>query len=104
MMRTRASFWAMLGQDTFDGPDGVFRGIQDAMLATVTHYCDQDLLLQRDIAHASDLSDLWYLRPRLLAAISNAHHSSTAEEELRMITNLFSGHFANAISSKFGSL
>jgi hypothetical protein len=104
IMRARASFWAMLGQETFVGPDEVYQRIRQAMLSALAHFCSQEPLLEMDITNARDLSELWYLRPRLLAAIAAAHHSSIAEEELRMITNLFSGHFANAISSKFGAL
>ena len=103
-MRARASFWAMLGQETFVGPDVVHQRVQDAMLGALAHFCASEPLLRMDISNARDLSELWYLRPRLLAAISAAHHNSIAEEELRLITQLFSGHFEQAITSKFGPL
>jgi hypothetical protein len=94
----------MLGQETFVGPDAVHQRIRDAMLGAVVHYCASEPLLHMDISNARDLSELWYLRPRLLAAITAAHQRSTAEEELRQITHLFSGYFEQAITTKFGPL
>jgi hypothetical protein len=94
----------MLGQETFEGPQEVLQGIREAMLGALASFCAHESRLQMDIINARDLADLWHLRPRLLAAIEGAQHTYLAEEELRLITNMFSGHFATAISSKFGAL
>jgi hypothetical protein len=72
-MRARPSFWAMLGQDTFVGPQDVFQGIREAMLGALARFCEHEFSLQMDITNARDLSDLWYLRPRLLAPLK-AHN------------------------------
>jgi hypothetical protein len=94
----------MLGDDTLNDSGAVYQEIRDAMLGALTRFCDEEPLLQIDISNAHDLSELWYLRPRLLSAIANAHNISIAEDELRLISNMFGSHLANAVSSKFGPL
>lgn len=105
-MRTKASFWAQLGQETFEGPDQLVRQVREAMLSALDQCGVQpaDTRLRRDVANAQDLSDLWYLRPRLLQEVGQSSHRAEAQATLGRITELFQGHFVTAISSRFGAL
>ena len=102
-MRARISFWSQLGQDTFDCPVRVFGELRSTMLGCLTAHCGAaQPLLEMDIGAARDLADLWYLRPRLLQAISESHGAEAAAAELHKVTQLFNGHFDQAIHSRFG--
>ena len=102
-MRARISFWAQLGQDTFDCPVRVFGEVRNTMLGALSSHCGQaQPLLEMDIRAARDLAELWYLRPRLLQAISACDSADAAGSELHKITQLFNGHFDQAIHSRFG--
>ena len=91
-MRRHPSFWVLLGHDTLNDSGAVYQEIREAMLGALARFCENELLLQIDISNARDLSELWYLRPRLLLAVANAHNISIAEEELRLISNMFGSH------------
>jgi hypothetical protein len=52
--------------------------------------------METEIGFASDLATLWYLRPKLLQALSQKAVERLAERELRNITALFAGHYPEA--------
>lgn len=107
-MRSRSSFWAELGNEAFEGPDHVVQSARKAMLAALKDSCDLEhhRRLEIDIAGARDLTDLWYLRPRLMQAISASHSDgqARAEETLHAITQIFGSHIGSAITRRFGAL
>ncbi len=103
-MRARSSFWAQLGPGTFEGAQPLVQQIRAAMLQLLHTHGDPALAaaLQRDLEAAPDLAALWYLRPRLLQVFSGVSDSAAAEAAMHEITQMFAGHFGNAISSRFG--
>ena len=104
-MGLRSSIRAMLGRDLVECPDNVFYGIRAAMLSTLEEHCGESYFdTQMDITFASDLSQLWYLRPNLLRAIATCRDDAIAQAALQKITSLFRGYYSAANASKFGSL
>jgi hypothetical protein len=93
-MRIKASFWAMLRPQKSPAPAEPLEEIRQAMLAALErHSGTGQLNLEAEIGFATDLAALWYVRPKLLQALSVKASQRTAERELRSITALFVGHF-----------
>jgi hypothetical protein len=104
-MRLRDSFWAMLGRETSDTPDEVIEAIRAAMLnALDTHCSNNHYALDVKISFATDVSELWYLRPDLMNSISASQSERVAHQALVYITALFKGHHPSATPSRFGAL
>jgi hypothetical protein len=104
-MGLRSSIRAILGRDIVECPDTVFHGIRAAMLLALEEHCGETHFdTQMDITFASDLSQLWYLRPNLMKAIASCHDDASAQLVLHKITALFRGYYAAANASRFGSL
>jgi hypothetical protein len=104
-MGLRSSIRAILGRDIVECPDTVFHGIRAAMLCALEEHCGETHFdTQMDITFASDLSQLWYLRPNLMKAIASCHDDASAQLVLHKITALFRGYYAAANASRFGSL
>lgn len=103
-MRSSNSFWAQLGSETFEEPAKIVQQIRSAMVKSLVDLDDGGVHrhLEIEIASAHDLSDLWYQRPRLLQAISRSQSREAGEEAIYRITEMFAGHFGNAIVSRFG--
>jgi len=102
-MRTRNSFWAQLGQETFESPGPIVHDVRTAMLQALQAHPSPGLgTLEQSIRSAPDLAALWALRPELAHALDHVH--GAAEQELQHVMALFNGHFAHAISSRFGAL
>ena len=96
-MRLKNSFWAMLRPEKTYAPEELVEEIRQAMLATLEAHCGKGQLnMEAEIAFASDLGGLWYLRPKLLYVIALASSEKLANRELRNITVLFVGHFPGA--------
>lgn len=104
-MRLRESFWAMLGRETTDTPEAVIEAIRVSMLEALDAYCDGNhYALDMKISFATDVSELWYLRPDLMNTISSSQSESVARQALVNITSLFKGHHPSATPSRFGAL
>jgi hypothetical protein len=104
-MGLRSSIRAILGRDMIECPDNVFHGIRAAMLSALEEHCGETHFdTQMDITFASDLSQLWYLRPNLMRAIASCRDDAAAKSALDKITLLFRGYYSSANASKFGSL
>jgi hypothetical protein len=104
-MRLRESFWAMLGRETSDTPDEVIEAIRAAMLHALDTYCSNNhYALDVKISFATDVSELWYLRPDLMYSISASQSERVAHQALVNITALFKGHHPSATPSRFGAL
>lgn len=104
-MRLRNSFWALLGQETYDAPDVVLQRIRCAMLTALDKHCDTRYFpLEVTIDYAKDVAELWYLRPELMNAISASHSEAVARKVLVEITGLFENYHPGATPSRFGSL
>jgi hypothetical protein len=104
-MGLRSSIRALLGRDMVECPDSVFHGIRTAMLCALEEHCGETHFdTQMDITFASNLSQLWYLRPNLMKAIAACQDDAAAQAVLQKITALFRGYYASANASKFGSL
>lgn len=104
-MRLRESFWAMLGRETSDTPDEVIEAIRVAMLDALDSHCDGNhCALDMKISFATDVSELWYLRPDLMNTISASQSESVARRALVNVTALFKGHHPSATPSRFGAL
>lgn len=64
--------------------------VQRAMLCALECYCDAiDKTLDTRISGASNLDDLWYLRPNLMRAIASHRGEQIASSVLSEITQLF---------------
>jgi hypothetical protein len=95
----------MLGRDMVECPDDVFHGIRAAMLSALEEHCgEKHFDTQMDITFASDLAQLWYMRPNLMRAIASCRDEAVAQAALQKITVLFRGYYSAASESKFGSL
>jgi hypothetical protein len=93
-MRLRNSFWAMLRPEKAQSAEAPIEEIRQAMLQALERHCGAGQLnIESEIGFASDLATLWYLRPKLLQAISIKSVERLAERELRNITALFAGHY-----------
>jgi hypothetical protein len=104
-MGLRSSIRALLGRDLVECPDNVFHAIRAEMLCALEEHCgDAHFDTQMDITFASDLSQLWYLRPNLMTAIASCRDDVSAQAALHKITALFRGYYAAANASKFGTL
>ncbi len=104
-MGLRSSIRALLGRDTVECPEDVFHGIRTAMLCALEEHCGEAHFdTQMDITFASDLSQLWYLRPDLMRAIATCRDDVVAQAALHKITLLFRGYYSASNASKFGSL
>jgi hypothetical protein len=104
-MGLRSSIRALLGRDLVECPDNVFHAIRSEMLSALEEHCgDTHFDTQMDITFASDLSQLWYLRPNLMKAIAACRDDVAAKAALHKITSLFRGYYAAANASKFGVL
>lgn len=76
--------------DTTDTTEAIIERVQRAMLSALECYCDAiDQSLDTRISRASNLDDLWYLRPNLMSAISAHKGESVAQAALTEITCLF---------------
>lgn len=105
MKRLKTSFWALLGRQVSEAPELVVERVRLAMLTALDAHCDTDQIkMDLAIRFASDLTELWYLRPDLMHAIASCRDEATAQRVLRTITDLFQGHFSSANASRFGSL
>ncbi len=104
-MRLRQSFWAMLGRETVDTPTVVVERIRKDMLLALDAHCgDAHYTLDIKISFARNISELWYLRPDLMHAISACREESVARAALNQITLLFQGYMLEATPSRFGAL
>jgi hypothetical protein len=75
------------------------------MLRSLEEHCGETHFdTQMDITFASDLSQLWYLRPNLMKAIAASRDDRSARAALDKITWLFRGYYSAANASKFGTL
>jgi len=73
-----------------DAPELVLERVQRAMLSALERYCEAiDQSLDFKISRASNLDDLWYLRPNLMYAISAHKGEQIAQAVLSEITGLF---------------
>jgi hypothetical protein len=94
-MRLRNSFWAMLQPERSPAQVAPLEEIRQVMLDVIERHCGKDQLnIEAEIAFASDLAALWYLRPKLMQALSTTVAQKIAERELRNITALFVGHYS----------
>jgi hypothetical protein len=105
-MRLRDSFWALLGHDISDTREFVVERIRSGMLKALDAHCHDSQYERLDarISGARDVSELWYLRPDLMHAISACRDEAAAREALDKVTLLFKGHHPSATPSRFGSL
>jgi hypothetical protein len=79
--------------------------IRTAMLTALETHCDASCyVLEMTIGVARDVSELWYLRPELMNAISASRSEMVARKALATITSLFAGYHPGAASSRFASL
>jgi hypothetical protein len=93
-MRLRNSFWAMLGRDEPPVANDVLEKIRTAMLNSLeNHSGPGQIRIETQIAFATELAELWDLRPGLLQVLSSISGEKIAERELKNITALFVGHF-----------
>jgi hypothetical protein len=91
------SFWAMLRPEKADVSQEPLEEIRQVMLAALERHCGKSQLnIESEIAFAMDLAGLWYLRPKLMQAISMASSEKIAARELRNITALFVGNYPDA--------
>ena len=105
MKRLRDSFFAMLGKEVSEAPHVVIERVRLAMLFAIDEHCTQEYVkLHTAIRVASELAELWFLRPDLMHAIASCRGEATAQNALRRITQFFTGHFSSANASRFESL
>ena len=68
----------------------ILERVQRAMLSAMECYCEAiDPSLDTRISRASNLDDLWYLRPNLMRAIASHRGEEIASSVLSEITHLF---------------
>ena len=73
-----------------EAPELNLERVQSAMLSALERYCDAiDQSLDTRISRASNLDDLWYLRPNLMRAIASHRGEQIASSVLSEITRLF---------------
>jgi len=89
-MRSRNSFWAMLGQDISSAPD-TFARVRLAMLTLMDQYCPDNPELRHKLTFAADIDALWYLRSNLMAALSASQGETMARDRISQLTYLFQG-------------
>jgi hypothetical protein len=95
----------MLGKEVPEAPNVVIERARLAMLFAMEEHCTEDYVkLHTAIRFANELTELWFLRPDLMQAIASCKGESIAQNALRRITQLFTGHFSSANASRFGSL
>jgi hypothetical protein len=105
MKRIRDSFWALLGKEVAESSEVVVERVRLAMLFAMDEHCTQDYVkLDMTIRFANDLTELWYIRPDLMHAVSSCQGELTAQNVLCRITSLFRGHFSSANESHFASI
>lgn len=103
--RLKDSIWALLGQERAETPAVVLERIRQAMLFALDTHCPQEQMpLDMAIRFASDVAELWYLRPELMSTIASCSNEQVARDALRDITALFKGHYGGTSNSRFGSL
>jgi hypothetical protein len=103
--RLRNGFWALMGRRVSESPEAIIEQVRHAMLEALDAHCrTEQVQIDLAIRFASDLTELWHMRPDLMQAIASSRDEATAEQVLRRITDLFQGHFSSANASRFGSL
>ena len=92
-MRLRNSFWALLGRNRDEAPEGLVEDVRHAMLAVLDLLCGSGYLeLDDRINNARDLYELWYLRSPLMIAIAANHGEVLARDRMIPITRMFAGY------------
>ena len=103
--RIKDSLWALLGQEKAEAPEVVLDRIRRAMLLALETHCPHEpMQLDMAIRFSSEIAELWYLRPELMATIAASTNEKVARDALLEITALFKGHYGGASSSRFGGL
>lgn len=104
-MRLKNSFWALIGREVSEAPAVVAERIRKAMLFALDAHCGyHHHAIDARILRASDIPELWYLRPDVMQAISVSAGEAVARDVLAQVTALFEGHHPMATPSRFASL
>ncbi len=92
-MRLRNSIWAVFGRKTPDTREAVLERVREAMLLVVDGLEGENLKrLESRINAASEIDDLWHMRPDLMRALAGAHGEEEALNSVVRITALFGQH------------
>lgn len=94
--RFKSSFSALLtDQTTIIDADARTEDVRAAMLDALSHIDKNELMgssrAWADIARASDIQTLWYLRSDVLRLLSDFHGEQAARNKLDAMTELFRG-------------
>lgn len=94
LTRFASSFAALLGDSTQLDVDGRIEDVRAAMLQSISPHIAPEAGVPRlwsNIARASDIQTLWYLRNDLLALLAENVGEPKARESLTQITEMFRG-------------
>ena len=93
-MPVRDSFWARLVQSEVGTPEVVVASIRQAMLDAIDELRGPDVReLDAKVSSATDITELWNLRPDLLTAIATEQGKEAANKRVNVITMMFGKYF-----------
>lgn len=103
-MRSRNSFWALLGQRGTEPAEDVVERVRRSIQVVLRDQLGEDgFELKVRVCFARDIECLWYLRPEIMNAIATSRGEIAARSALKGLTTLFKGHHPAAASSRYGA-
>lgn len=89
-MNVRNSLWTLLVQNEVAAPEEVVASIRLAMTAAIDELSNTDVRdLDSKVSNATDISELWNLRPELMQAMEAEQGEDIARNRLNKITDMF---------------